>query len=221
MARNLWHAREVEKARLSKSESHNSSRLWEFTEKKQITSLLPPYSSIKSQTFIDCLWHYKRPKMLLENCRLPFFNRCVFKYNNTDHAMLNSMSMVAVQEQHLQLYISRCIKWSHPNWKCAPKNWPLLELLAKVRWVLACSCSHNFLQVRACSDFRKNSLLCSVSLICILKTKSYTGNTFSRMGNWKTLGKHVHVKNIIEKIPPSFVEVYWNWPAWVQSQVAG
>ena len=79
------------------------------------------------------------------------------------------------------------------------KNWHLLELLAKVKWVLACSCSHNFLQVLACSDFRKNSLLCSLSIICILKTKSYTGNTFSRMGNWKTLWKHAHVKNVIEK----------------------
>ena len=149
MARNLWHAREVEKARLSKSESH-SSRLWEFTEKKQITSLLPPYSSIKSQTFIDCLWHYRRPKILLENCRLPFFNRCVFKYNNTDHAMLNSMSIVAVQEQHLQLYISRCIKWSHPNWKCAQKKIGICSnclqkldecSLARARTIF-CKCAH-------------------------------------------------------------------------------
>ena len=30
------------------------------------------------------------------------------------------------------------------QFESAPKIWPLLELLAKIRWVLACSCSQNF-----------------------------------------------------------------------------
>ena len=40
------------------------------------------------------------------------------------------------------------------------------------------------LQVLARSDFLLNSPPCSVSIICILKTKTDTGNNVSRMGNW-------------------------------------
>ena len=40
---------------------------------------------------------------------------------------------------------------------------------------------------------------CTTSIICILKTKIDTGNNVSRMGNWKTLGKHAHAMNVSEK----------------------
>ena len=59
-----------------------------------------------------------------------------------------------------------------------------LKVLAKIRWVLACL------------DFSWNSLLCNVSIICILKTKTDTGNNVSQMGNWETLGKHVCAMNV-------------------------
>ena len=55
--------------------------------------------------------------------------------------------------------------------------------------------SSKILQVLACSDFRLNSLPCSISIVCILKTKTDTGNNVSRMGNWETLGKHARVMN--------------------------
>ena len=45
MARNLGHARAVDEARLSKSESHNASRLRDFTKKTDLKSRLPPFSS--------------------------------------------------------------------------------------------------------------------------------------------------------------------------------
>ena len=53
MARNLGHARAVEWARVSKSESRNSSRLRDLTEKIDLKSQLPPYSIAKSQMFTD------------------------------------------------------------------------------------------------------------------------------------------------------------------------
>lgn len=45
MPRNLGHARAVDAARLSKSESHNASRLRDFTKKTDLKSRLPPFSS--------------------------------------------------------------------------------------------------------------------------------------------------------------------------------
>ena len=68
----------------------------------------------------------------------------------------------------------------------------------------------NFFQVLACSDFRLNSLLCSVSIhvICILKTKTDTGNNVTRMGNWETLGKHSRAMNVSGKVLPRFLDVY-------------
>ena len=65
-----------------------------------------------------------------------------------------------------------------------------------------------FLQVLACSDFRLNSLRCSVSIICILKTKTDAGHNFSRMGNWEALGKHLRAVNVSGKVLPRFVDVY-------------
>ena len=41
---------------------------------------------------------------------------------------------------------------------------------------------------------------CSVSIICILKTKTDTGNNVSHMGNWKTLRKHAHAMNVSGKM---------------------
>ena len=38
----------------------------------------------------------------------------------------------------------------------ARKIWPLLELLAKIRWVLACSCSQNFCNYLSNARARKN-----------------------------------------------------------------
>ena len=65
-----------------------------------------------------------------------------------------------------------------------------------------------FLQVLLCSDFRYNSLPFSVSIICILKTKTDTGNNVSHMGNWKTLGKHALAMNVYGKLLPRSVDVY-------------
>ena len=48
----------------------------------------------------------------------------------------------------------------------------------------------------------------SVSIICILKTKTDTGNNVSRVGNWEALGKHAQTMNVLEKLLPSFLEVY-------------
>ena len=49
---------------------------------------------------------------------------------------------------------------------------------------------------------------CSVSIICILKTKTDTGNNVSHMGNWKTLGKHALAMNVYGKLLPRSVDVY-------------
>ena len=67
-----------------------------------------------------------------------------------------------------------------------------------------------FLTVLACSDFRLNSLPCSVSVICILKTKTDTEINVSRMGNWQALGKHSRAicMNVSGKVLPRFVDVY-------------
>ena len=71
------------------------------------------------------------------------------------------------------------------------------------------------------SEFCYNSLPCTVSIICILKRKPDTGNNVSRMENWETSGKRARAMNVSGKMLPRFVNFYWNWPAWVQSQVAG
>ena len=79
-----------------------------------------------------------------------------------------------------QTSIFRSIEWFHPIWKCsqnlafarnARKNYLSARLL-----VLA-----KFLQLLACSDFFKNSLPCSVSIICILETKTDTGDKVSQL----------------------------------------
>ena len=74
MAKNLRHARAVEKARLRKSESHNSSRLRDFTEKTDLTSRLPPYFSAKSQMFTDWFGMNQDPNILEK--QFPVCNRC-------------------------------------------------------------------------------------------------------------------------------------------------
>ena len=92
-----------------------------------------------------------------------------------------------------------------------------LKVLAKLGLCSNCSqkldeCSlavlTKFLQVLACSDFRLNSLSCRVSIICILKTKTDTGNNLSRMGNWEALGKHLRNMNVSGKVLSRFVDVY-------------
>ena len=67
----------------------------------------------------------------------------------------------------------------------ARKIWPLLELLAKVGWVLACAWSQNSARMLG---FSLNPLPCSVSVICILKTKADLGNSVSCVGNRKHWG---------------------------------
>ena len=46
-----------------------------------------------------------------------------------------------------------------------------------------------------------------VSMICILKTKTDTGNNVSLIGNWEALGKHVRARNVSGKMLPRFVDV--------------
>ena len=41
-----------------------------------------------------------------------------------------------------------------------------------------------------------------------LETKTDTGNNVSRMGNWKTSGKHVGAMNVSGEMLPRFVDVY-------------
>ena len=65
----------------------------------------------------------------------------------------------------------------------------------------------------------KKSLSCSVN-ICILETIADTGNNVYRIGNWETLGKNARAMNVSGKMLPRFVNVYWNWPARVHSQVS-
>ena len=89
------------------------------------------------------------------------------------------------------------------QFESARKIWPLLELLAKIRWVLACSCSHARIFVK---------IPC---IICISKTKTDTWNNVSCMGNWETLKKHARAMNVSGKMLPRFVDVCWNWPAWI------
>ena len=54
----------------------------------------------------------------------------------------------------------RGIEWCHKNFPSARKIWPLLDLLAKFRRVLACSCSQNF-----CNCLRARILvkICSIA----------------------------------------------------------
>ena len=101
-ARNFWHAHEVETARLSKSESHNSSGLTEFTEKKKLTSRLPPYSSIKYQTFI-VFGITRDPKYIWE---IVGFHFVIVAFSSIIiQILLCYKSKAAVQERHLQLSI--------------------------------------------------------------------------------------------------------------------
>ena len=79
------------------------------------------------------------------------------------------------------------------NLKVLAKFWPLLGLLAKLRWVLACLCLQNF---------------CRFSL----KFPAVQGKRNLHLGNknwhWKLcFGKHVHTLNISWKMLPRFVDV--------------
>ena len=65
-----------------------------------------------------------------------------------------------------------------------------------------------FLQLLACSNFRYYSLPCGVSIICILETKTDTGNNVSPKENWETLGKHARAMNVSGEVLPHFVDVY-------------
>ena len=91
------------------------------------------------------------------------------------------------------------------QFESARKIWPLLELLAKIRRVLACSWSRNFCKCSHALIFVKNILSCSVSTFCILETKTGTGNNVSRIGKWETLGKHVRAMNVLLM----FIETDW------------
>ena len=67
-----------------------------------------------------------------------------------------------------------------------------------------------YLEVLACLDFRF-----SATLICILKTKTDTGNNVSRMGNCETLGKHARCEcfwklTCQSSVPGSKVTPLWN-----------
>ena len=64
-----------------------------------------------------------------------------------------------------------------------------------------------FLQVLACSNFCLTSPPCSVSIICILKTKTGTENNVSRIGDWEAFGKHSRAMNVSGKVLPRFVDV--------------
>ena len=77
-------------------------------------------------------------------------------------------------------------KWGVSNsliqFKSALKIWPLLELLAKIRWVLACSCSQKF---------------CHCSRAQIL-------DKIPVWQTWETLGKTSRAMNVFENILPHF-----------------
>ena len=54
--------------------------------------------------------------------------------------------------------------WNGPvQFESVRKIWPLLELLAKIRWVLACSCSQNFCSCSHARIFVK--IPCCVALV--------------------------------------------------------
>ena len=46
-----------------------------------------------------------------------------------------------------------------------------------------------------------------VGIICILKTKTDTGNSVSGMGNWETLGEHVRAMKVSGKMLPRLVDI--------------
>ena len=53
----------------------------------------------------------------------------------------------------------------------------------------------------------------SVSIICILKTKTDTWHNVSRMGNWETLMKQARTMNVSGKMLPRVVDVIeTDWP---------
>ena len=84
-----------------------------------------------------------------------------------------------------------------------------LKVLAK--FGLCSNCSQNLYEcslARACKIFANARMLgfwlkfpmCSVSIICILKTKTDTGSNVSCVGNWKPLGKHACAMNVSGKM---------------------
>ena len=103
----------------------------------------------------------------------------------------------------------------HPIWDCSQNLAFAPELLAKVRWVLACYCSQNFCKCSHARIFVKMPR--SISIICILKIKTDCF-PYGKLENRRRRAPWMHVSG---KMFPRFVDVYWNWPAWVQSQVAG
>ena len=53
----------------------------------------------------------------------------------------------------------------------------------------------------------------SVSMICILKTKTDTWHDVSRMGNWETLMKQARTMNVSGKMLPCVVDIIeTDWP---------
>ena len=93
------------------------------------------------------------------------------------------------------------------EFESARKIWPLLELLAKIWWLLACSCSQNFCN---CSHAR-----------IFLKIPSHVAQV--QFASWKqklTLEAKFPVwetRNYWGNMHPPWmflvvVDVYWNWP---------
>ena len=66
------------------------------------------------------------------------------------------------------------------QFESARKIWPLVELLAKIRWVLACSCSQNFCK---CSHAR---ILVKISYNLHLETMFPVWETGRHWGNMRT-----------------------------------
>ena len=98
MARNLGHARVVEKARLRKvkteGESHNSLQLWNFTEKTDLNTRLHSYSSAMSQIFTDIPFVWPGFRVVIV---------AFFFSSKTMQIKLCSNNMATMWEQHHQL----------------------------------------------------------------------------------------------------------------------
>ena len=126
------------------------------------------------------------------------------------------------------------------QFESASKIWSLLELLAKITWVFIRSCSHAWVFVKIpCRVAYKHNLN--------LENKNlHWKQCCSRNGKLGNIGEtYTHLECFCKKwrlcacvrywpdrwsvlkcvtftvVFPRFVDVYWNGPAWVQSQVAG
>ena len=87
------------------------------------------------------------------------------------------------------------------QFESARKIWPLLELLAKIRWVLACSCKSShariFLKIPCRVAYKRKHNL-------YLENKNWHWKQCSRMGNWETSGKHARAMNVSRNAASSF-----------------